>query len=211
MNPFVQIIGILSAILTTAAFLPQVVKTWRTRSTSDLSPLMFALFCFGIVGWLFYGIFIKDLPIILANAVTICLAGTIMFFILKGGKTLAIIHVALYVDNLESMKSFYCTFFNGKANKKYTNPARNFSSYFISLPSGQRIELMKVEGLQLSNDKQAWGHFAISCGSIANVNDLTEKLKINSVNIISEPRQTGDGFYESSISDPEGNIIELTT
>ncbi len=210
MNYLVQAIGISSAVLTTAAFLPQVIKTWRTRSTSDLSPTMFALFCFGILGWLIYGLLIHDLPIILANSVTICLAGTIMFFILRGSKTTQIAHIALYVNDLEGMKLFYCNSLYGKAGKKYTNSKKKFSSYFICFPSGTKLELMHQEGVGKRPENYFWGHLAIAVGSIERVNNITEILRNNAVPIITEPRTTGDGFYESTISDPEGNLIEIT-
>jgi lactoylglutathione lyase len=210
MDHFVQIIGILSALLTTAAFLPQVIQTWRTRSTADLSPMMFTLFSIGILGWLIYGILKHDLPIILANSVTICLAGTIMFFILIGDKSVKIAHLAIYVDDLEAMKSFYCETFNGRESKKYINKNRKFSSYFIHLPSGAKIELMHLENSTNENEINSWGHIAFSVGSRKRVDRLTELLRSRAIPVISEPRLTGDGFYESIVSDPEGNRIEIT-
>jgi MtN3 and saliva related transmembrane protein len=70
----VTIIGLLAGALTTVAFFPQLFKTWRTKSTKDVSLLMYAVFCAGILLWLIYGIFINSLPVILANAVTFVLA-----------------------------------------------------------------------------------------------------------------------------------------
>ncbi len=76
-------LGLAAATLTTAAFLPQVIKTWRTRQTRDISLGMFLVLCLGICLWLVYGILRGDLPLILANAVTLALAGTILAFKLK--------------------------------------------------------------------------------------------------------------------------------
>jgi len=76
-------IGLVAAVLTTAAFLPQVIKTWRTRKTRDISLGMFLVLCLGICLWLVYGLLRGDLPLILANAVTLALAGTILVFKLK--------------------------------------------------------------------------------------------------------------------------------
>ena len=76
-------IGLVAAVLTTAAFLPQVIKTWRTRRTRDISLGMFLVLCLGICLWLVYGLLRGDLPLILANAVTLALAGTILVFKLK--------------------------------------------------------------------------------------------------------------------------------
>jgi MtN3 and saliva related transmembrane protein len=71
-------IGIAAAILTTTAFAPQAIQAWRTRSTRDVSLTMFSLMVTGVVLWLVYGILIDDLPLILANAVTLMLAGSIL-------------------------------------------------------------------------------------------------------------------------------------
>jgi len=71
--------------LTTIAFVPQVVKTWRTRSTHDISLGMFAILVAGMTAWLIYGALIGDLPLVLANAVTLGLAGTILIFKIRNG------------------------------------------------------------------------------------------------------------------------------
>jgi len=71
-------IGIAAAALTTVAYAPQAIKVWRSRSTRDVSFAMFALMVSGIALWLLYGILIRDLPLILANAVTLVLAGAIL-------------------------------------------------------------------------------------------------------------------------------------
>ncbi len=76
-------LGLAAATLTTAAFLPQVITTWRTRKTRDSSLGMFSVLCAGICLWLVYGILRSDLPLILANAVTLVLAGTILVLKLK--------------------------------------------------------------------------------------------------------------------------------
>lgn len=78
-------VGLLAGSCSTIAFLPQVVKTWRTRSTKDLSLIMFLTLVVGIVLWLIYGMIIQDIPLIAANGVTLVLAGTILFFKLKHG------------------------------------------------------------------------------------------------------------------------------
>lgn len=78
-------VGLAAAFCTSAAFVPQVVKTWRTRSTHDISLGMFSLMTLGIVLWLVYGAFIGDLPLIVANLVTFVLAATILVFKLRYG------------------------------------------------------------------------------------------------------------------------------
>ena len=78
-------LGLAAAFCTTAAFIPQVVKTWKTRSTADISLGMFLVLVIGIVLWLAYGFLLGDLPLILANTVTLVLAGTILVFKLRHG------------------------------------------------------------------------------------------------------------------------------
>jgi MtN3 and saliva related transmembrane protein len=71
-------IGFIAAILTTASFAPQAVKAWRTRSTQDISLTMFVMLAAGIILWLTYGLLINDMPLIIANALTLVLAGAIL-------------------------------------------------------------------------------------------------------------------------------------
>ncbi len=80
---YVIYLGFLAGILTTIAFLPQVIKSWKTRKTEDISIVMFLILCLGIFLWIIYGLLIKDFPIILANLITFILAFIILFFKLK--------------------------------------------------------------------------------------------------------------------------------
>jgi len=81
----VTFLGLAAAFCSTAAFLPQVVKTWRTRSTADISLVMFLLLVGGIALWLAYGIIQQDLPLIVANTVTLVFAATILYFKVRHG------------------------------------------------------------------------------------------------------------------------------
>jgi lactoylglutathione lyase len=123
-------------------------------------------------------------------------------------------HIAIWVMDLENMKKFYLKFFDLSSNEKYYNQKKKFSSYFLSFKSGARIELMHrpdiSEYIEKSNSKIGLAHFAVSVGTKERVNSLTEKFRENGIRIIGDPRTTGDGYYESIISDPEGNLIEIT-
>jgi MtN3 and saliva related transmembrane protein len=77
--------GYAAALCTTGAYIPQVLKVWRTRATQDISLKMFLVLVTGLALWLTYGISRGEWPIILANSVTLCLASTILFFKLKHG------------------------------------------------------------------------------------------------------------------------------
>ena len=79
----IQLVGLVAGTLTTAAFFPQVLKTWKSRSAKDLSLGMFLLFCLGVALWLVYGLMVKDVPVIAANLITLMLAATLLVFKLR--------------------------------------------------------------------------------------------------------------------------------
>ncbi|WP_019987253.1 VOC family protein [Rudanella lutea] len=129
---------------------------------------------------------------------------------------MSIEHIAIWVRDLEGMRAFYQTYFGAVPNDKYTNARKGFSSYFLSFPDGgPRLELMQMPGIPDSqNDPlvQFTGliHLAISVGSEADVDALTERLRADGYTIAGEPRRTGDGYYESVVLDPELNRLEIT-
>ena len=123
-------------------------------------------------------------------------------------------HVAIWTSDLEIMRDFYQTYFNMKCSGKYENLKKGFSSYFLSFDSGARIEIMRRN--DILEEKLEKGlvngltHIAISVGCRKEVDKLTKRLRLSGVKILGEPRETGDGYYESVIIDPEGNHIEIT-
>ncbi|KZD45065.1 glyoxalase/bleomycin resistance/extradiol dioxygenase family protein [Bacillus cereus] len=121
-------------------------------------------------------------------------------------------HVAIWVNNLEVMRDFYKQYFNGEANGLYHNPKKQFESYFITFEGGARLELMRQVGIDDNTQTQTVGyaHMAFSVGSKEKVNQLTDKLREAGYPLLNGPRTTGDGYYESVVSDPEGNQIEIT-
>lgn len=124
-------------------------------------------------------------------------------------------HIAIWVDDLEKMCDFYSAYFGFNSSEKYTNEKKGFASYFLSFGEGKtRLELMNRKDITDEPRKRGlakgMAHFAISVGSKEAVNTLTEKLRNEHYTIESEPRTTGDGYYESVISDPEGNLVEIT-
>jgi lactoylglutathione lyase len=124
-------------------------------------------------------------------------------------------HIAIWTRNIEKLKMFYTDYFGGIAGEKYTNSKKSFESYLIKFDSGARLELMQMPTVLLNlNDtvNQYIGliHIAISVGSIEKVNTLTDGLMKAGYMVVSEPRYTGDGYYESCILDPDGNRLELT-
>jgi len=124
-------------------------------------------------------------------------------------------HLAIWVRDLEGMKSFYERYFQAKAGERYHNPRKNFTSYFLSFSEGCRLELMQKPEIPPNRndvDEQYEGiiHFAISLGGKDQVDQLTETLRSAGYRVVGEPRTTGDGYYESVILDPEGNRVEIT-
>jgi lactoylglutathione lyase len=122
-------------------------------------------------------------------------------------------HIAIWTRDIETMKDFYVKYFDLEPGKIYHNPNKGFSSYFLRFSSSEtRIELMHRDSVSERSRENSAGfaHIAISTGGRDSVNKLTEILRTDGYKVISEPRTTGDGYYESSISDPEGNLIELT-
>ena len=125
-------------------------------------------------------------------------------------------HVAIWVRDLERIRSFYKTYFEATANDKYVNSRTGFSSYFLRFPDGgARLELMQMPGI-LENQPDGlsqwmgFTHIAVSVGSEAAVDALTNRLQTDGYTIADGPRRTGDGYYESVALDPEGNRVEIT-
>jgi catechol-2,3-dioxygenase len=121
-------------------------------------------------------------------------------------------HVALWVRDLEIMKHFYTVYFNGTASEKYINKKTRFESYFITFEEDNtRLELMKRQDITDYNDhnRLGWAHVAFGLPTTDDVIKLTEQLQRDGYHLLDAPRWTGDGYFESKILDPEGNIIEL--
>jgi lactoylglutathione lyase len=124
-------------------------------------------------------------------------------------------HVAIWTKNLEALKEFYIQYFGARAGNKYINPKRGFESYFLQFASGARIEIMSLSTLRQSesnheNPAVGYAHLAFSTGSKEMVDKLTARLQAAGFELLSGPRTTGDGYYESVILDPDGNQIEIT-
>ncbi|MEJ0082349.1 MAG: VOC family protein [Puia sp.] len=124
-------------------------------------------------------------------------------------------HLGLWVQDLELMRSFYLKYFFTSAGEKYVNPKKQFQAYFIYFgESKTRLELMTRPDILSDNSQRGFNmgiaHFAISVGGKDKVNELTERLRNDHFTIFSEPRTTGDGYYESVVLDPEGNYLEIS-
>ena len=121
-------------------------------------------------------------------------------------------HIAIYVRDLEKTKSFYAKYFGAKSNHQYHNPKTGLKTYFLTFENGGRLEIMHQSGLseiEIDGEHLGYIHLAFSAGSKEEVDRLTDILRSDGYKVFSEPRITGDGYYESCISDPDGNRIEI--
>ena len=122
-------------------------------------------------------------------------------------------HIALYVNDLEGARTFFETYFSAISNEGYHNTRSDFRSYFLTFPEGSRLEIMTKPDLTDSGDllnRFGYAHIAFSVGSKELVDSLSEKLSSDGYPVISGPRTTGDGYYESCILGFEGNVLEIT-
>ena len=119
----------------------------------------------------------------------------------------------MYVCDLEKVKEFFIRFFGAHSNEMYHNPKTGLRSYFLSFAEGARLEIMnrpEVVAAETSLFQQGYIHLSFSVGSKEKVNELTRMLAEQGYEVLSGPRTTGDGFYESCIAGPEGCQIEIT-
>lgn len=122
-------------------------------------------------------------------------------------------HIAMYVNDLEAARDFFVKYFNATSNEGYHNKTTDFRSYFLSFSSGARLEIMtrpNLEDPDKSLNRTGYIHLAFSVGSREAVNALTEQLRSDGYSVISGPRTTGDGYYESCVMGIEGNQVEIT-
>lgn len=122
-------------------------------------------------------------------------------------------HIALYVNDLEKARNFFMKYLGAKSNDGYHNPKTNFRSYFLSFDDGARLEIMnnpEMSDLPKDLARTGYAHIAFSVGSREKVDVLTAELKADGNEVVSGPRTTGDGYYESCIVAIEGNQIEIT-
>jgi lactoylglutathione lyase len=122
-------------------------------------------------------------------------------------------HIAMYVNDLEKTREFFIKYFNAVSNDGYHNKTTDFRSYFLTFSDGARLELMHkphMEDPEKTLNRTGFAHIAFSLGSREAVDALTARMKADGYMVLSGPRTTGDGYYESCILALEGNQIEIT-
>ena len=122
-------------------------------------------------------------------------------------------HIAMYVNDLEAAREFFENYLGGLAGELYHNPETGFRSYFVRFDDSTQLELMNrpvMEDPEKGLRRTGYTHLAFSTGSIHEVDALTERLRAGGYRVLSGPRTTGDGYYESTVEVIEGNQIEIT-
>lgn len=121
-------------------------------------------------------------------------------------------HIAIHTQNLDTMRTFYMRYFGASSNDRYYSKS-GLQSYFLTFDSGARLELMWTPNLEQGTGGHGFtgfAHIAFSLGSSEKVDALTDRLVQDGFRLLSAPRKTGDGYYESCVADPDGNAVELT-
>ena len=122
-------------------------------------------------------------------------------------------HIALYVKDLEAARDFFVIYLGGHSDDGYHNTSTDFRSFFISFDDGARLEIMtkpEMVDAEKTLNRTGYAHVAFSVGNKKRVDELTDRLRADGFSVISGPRTTGDGYYESCIVAIEGNQIEIT-
>jgi lactoylglutathione lyase len=122
-------------------------------------------------------------------------------------------HIAMYVCDLEGARDFFIKYFGAVSNDGYHNHKTDFRSYFLTFEDGTRLEIMQkpsMENPEKNINRTGYIHLAFSVGSKEKVDSLTARLAQDGYTVISGPRTTGDGYYESCVMGFEGNQIEIT-
>ena len=122
-------------------------------------------------------------------------------------------HIALYVHDLERARDFFTQYLGASSNAGYHNSRTDFRSYFLTFDDGARLELMHkpdMTDMPKTPSRTGYAHIAFSVGSRERVDALTAELRAAGYEVVSGPRITGDGYYESCIAVIEGNLIEIT-
>ena len=121
-------------------------------------------------------------------------------------------HVAVFVRDLETAREYYEKYFGASANGLYNNPKTGLKTYFLAFEGGGRLEIMsKPNTAETENslERIGYSHVSFGVGGKDSVDRITETLREDGYAVFSEPRVTGDGYYESCVSDPDGNRVEI--
>ncbi len=140
------------------------------------------------------------------------LFSTFSFYIYYSGVIMKIEHIAIWAKDIDKVCEFYRKYFGGVVHPIYHNPTKQFTSRFVTFESGARLEIMHRPNIDTLFHVEHCGltHLSFSVGSKEEVDRLTKQMSTDGIQVVGQPRTTGDGYYESVILDPEGNRVEIT-
>ena len=124
-------------------------------------------------------------------------------------------HVAIWVKDIDKVCEFYRKYFDGVVHPIYHNPAKQFTSRFVTFDDGARLEIMHRPDIDVETEAMfhvehcGLTHLSFSVGSKEEVDRLTQQMSADGIQVVGQPRTTGDGYYESVVLDPEGNRVEV--
>ena len=130
-------------------------------------------------------------------------------------------HIAIWVKDINKICEFYRKYFGGVVHPIYHNPAKQFTSRFVTFEDGTRLEVMHRPDItvgtlnrdcmfHVEQEYLGYAHLSFSVGSKEEVDRLTQQMSNDGIQVVGQPRTTGDGYYESVVLDPEGNRVEIT-
>ena len=130
-------------------------------------------------------------------------------------------HIAIWVKDIDKVCEFYRKYFGGVVQSLYHNPTKQFTSRFVTFESGARLEIMHRPDItvgtlnrdcmfHVEQEYLGYAHLSFSAGSKEEVDSLTQQMSNDGIQVVGQPRTTGDGYYESVVLDPEGNRVEIT-
>ena len=116
------------------------------------------------------------------------------------------------LKDIDKVCEFYRKYFGGVVHPIYHNPAKQFTSRFVTFDDGARLEIMHRPDIDalFHVEHLGYAHLSFSVGSKEEVDRLTKEMSTDGIQVVGQPRTTGDGYYESVILDPEGNRVEIT-
>ena len=137
------------------------------------------------------------------------------------GSIMKIEHIAIWVKDIDKVCEFYRKYFGGVVHPIYHNPVKQFTSRFVTFESGARLEVMHRPDItvgtlnrdcmfHVEQEHLGYAHLSFSVGSKEEVDRLTQQMSNDGIQVVGQPRTTGDGYYESVVLDPEGNRVEIT-
>lgn len=124
-------------------------------------------------------------------------------------------HVAIWAKDIDKVCEFYRKYFSGRVQPLYHNPTKQFTSRFVTFDDEARLEVMNRPDIKsvpgtMGEERIGLAHLSFSVGSKEDVDRLTQQMSEDGIQVVGQPRTTGDGYYESVVLDPEGNRVEIT-